>query len=782
MSLNTISNFTKGSSLLYLKDKLKYFKIPNTYLFTVNDWFFKKENILNIIPKKFIGCKLLAVRSSSINEDKKSFSYAGRYYSQLFVDINNKKKLIEAIEKVILKYDKKNIYKNQIILQEMILKPNLSGVIFSREPNTNAPYYVINYDDISRLTNTVTSGSSKFSNKSLNIYREKFYKLRSPRFKKLIKGVREIEKIFNTEELDIEFCIKKLDIYLLQVRPLTNLKKWNKNDEKHFSKTLNLIEKKIRIKSKKTPGIFGTKNVFGQMPDWNPAEIIGINPKPLAYSLYKKLITEKTWAIARERMNYKKPKDQSLMVNFGGLPYINTRLSFNSFLPKELNNTISKKLINHWLKRLKYNPQLHDKIEFEIAITSFSFDIEKKIKVLLGNLFNETEKKIFKTNLTKQFVEILDKSNLGSIDYNLKLVNLLKLKQEKFNYNSSISELIKDTIKYGTIPFAILARHAFISKSILNSLQNLKIISNSDINKFYLGISTVATDFVQDVYYLKKGIITKTKFNKLYGHLRPGTYDIESKRYDEKNYINFFNLKDVKTKKKENFLNNYQKNKIFILLKKFNIKISVDELINYIKKSISSREYAKFMFTKNVSQILKIIKNKNLNRGFNISELSFLEIKDFYKNLTKSDLLIKKNKIFLNKKKYNVSKSIKLPQIIHDKTGAFVAPFQMNLPNYISNKKVTGETFDLNKNSKKKLNNRIILIENADPGYDWIFTYKIKGLITKYGGVNSHMAIRCRELNIPAAIGCGEQIYTRIKSAKQLVLDCSENKINFTDI
>ena len=92
MSLNTISNFTKGSSLLYLQDKLKYFKIPNTYLFTVNDWFFKKENILNTIAKKFLGCKLLAVRSSSINEDKKSFSYAGRYYSELFVDIHNKKK------------------------------------------------------------------------------------------------------------------------------------------------------------------------------------------------------------------------------------------------------------------------------------------------------------------------------------------------------------------------------------------------------------------------------------------------------------------------------------------------------------------------------------------------------------------------------------------------------------------------------------------------------------------------------------------------------------------
>ena len=44
------------------------------------------------------------------------------------------------------------------------------------------------------------------------------------------------------------------------------------------------------------------------------------------------------------------------------------------------------------------------------------------------------------------------------------------------------------------------------------------------------------------------------------------------------------------------------------------------------------------------------------------------------------------------------------------------------------------------------------MIENADPGFDWIFGSKILGLITKYGGVNSHMAIRCAELEIPAGI------------------------------
>ena len=34
-----------------------------------------------------------------------------------------------------------------------------------------------------------------------------------------------------------------------------------------------------------------------------------------------------------------------------------------------------------------------------------------------------------------------------------------------------------------------------------------------------------------------------------------------------------------------------------------------------------------------------------------------------------------------------------------------------------------------------------------------------KYLVTQYGGANSHMAIRCAELGIPAVIGAGEKSF-----------------------
>ena len=43
---------------------------------------------------------------------------------------------------------------------------------------------------------------------------------------------------------------------------------------------------------------------------------------------------------------------------------------------------------------------------------------------------------------------------------------------------------------------------------------------------------------------------------------------------------------------------------------------------------------------------------------------------------------------------------------------------------------------------------------------------------TKYGGANSHMAIRCAELDLPAAIGSGEQLFDSLLHASEVLLDC----------
>ena len=98
--------------------------------------------------------------------------------------------------------------------------------------------------------------------------------------------------------------------------------------------------------------------------------------------------------------------------------------------------------------------------------------------------------------------------------------------------------------------------------------------------------------------------------------------------------------------------------------------------------------------------------------------------------------------------------------------------------NFIGTSDITGKILYLNESNKKNLNNKIIFIESADPGYDFIFTRRIKGLVTKFGGANSHMSIRCAELDIPAAIGVGEKTFEELKDKSTIRLNCKIQKID----
>ena len=194
-----------------------------------------------------------------------------------------------------------------------------------------------------------------------------------------------------------------------------------------------------------------------------------------------------------------------------------------------------------------------------------------------------------------------------------------------------------------------------------------------------------------------------------------------------------------------------------------------------MKNSIAAREYSKFIFSKSVSHVLKIIKNYSKLKKIDKKYFTNLSINYLLTKNIKSKEIIKISKI--NEEDHYITKAIKLPQIIHDGSSPFVVPFQVNVPNFITSKKVEAPIKMISSNTiNEKLDNKIVIIEGADPGYDWIFCHKIKGLITKFGGANSHMAIRSSEFEIPAAIGCGENLFNKIILYDYVLLNC-EDKI-----
>ena len=142
MSIKNLLKKTKGQKLLYLSDKIELFKIPKTICLKCNDLYSSKEHLLN--------SELLVVRSSASDEDGQSLSSAGEYESVLNIPSNDPEKITKAINKVITSYEKKRplLSDDEVIVQEMVQNTSMSGVIFTHDLNTGAPYYVINYDDL----------------------------------------------------------------------------------------------------------------------------------------------------------------------------------------------------------------------------------------------------------------------------------------------------------------------------------------------------------------------------------------------------------------------------------------------------------------------------------------------------------------------------------------------------------------------------------------------------------------------------------------------------------
>ena len=163
--------------------------------------------------------------------------------------------------------------------------------------------------------------------------------------------------------------------------------------------------------------------------------------------------------------------------------------------------------------------------------------------------------------------------------------------------------------------------------------------------------------------------------------------------------------------------------------------------------------------------------------GFTREDLSYININVFKDIYTDSSEIKSKlqESIDSGKKQHLNTSLLCLPPLISEPIDIWAFEWPTTTPNYITQLSVTANiSSDLKKNS---LNNTIVCIPNADPGFDWLFSYPIAGLITAWGGVNSHMAIRAGELRIPAVIGCGEQLFKQVISSKRVSIDCSNRTL-----
>lgn len=784
---------SKAKTLEYLKPLLKLAVVPELMYFSVKEWKETKNSILDNIANKFNN-KSLVIRSSSLNEDTASTSNAGAFESVLGISATNIMDLNSAIEKVIGSYKESLSDKDLVLIQEMISEISASGVITTHVIETGAAYYVLNYDDESGRTDTITGGTK--TAKTVYVQRETPYSMiKSERIIKWLKMIKEVESLCNNCALDIEFAhAKSGQIYLFQARRIAVESSWNKIVSNQIQRSQRFIREFINEYSKLKGSSYGYKTIFGQMPDWNPAEIIGARPRQLSISLYEYLITEEIWSKSRSMMGYQNQKGNSLMVQIGNACYIDVRQSFNSFLPVDLDAKISSKLMDGWINRLDEHPEFHDKVEFEIAQTAKNFTFKSDFENRYSGIIDAEQFLSFDHAVSKLTSNAILGNCNGSLNYALETINALMASQkisnkESFNCDLDILWEAKNKLnrcrEMGTLPFAIIARHAFIAEDLLRSAVKRNAISQSRLEEFRRSIWTISRDLSKDFTSVISGNLSNDLFLNKYGHLRPGTYDIRSLRYDQNKTIFDSTIKSQGNDFHLNFqLSNNEQNNLNELLKEGGLSmISAVHLFDYAQKSIIGREFAKYIFTKDLSDSLELIANWGQKYGLTREHLSYVHLRDLFDLIHKPALNEIADKLYetsqKNKAEYESYQLIHLSYIIRGDTDTYVIPIHRSMANFITNKSIEGKCELLNSIQQNipNLNGKIICIESADPGFDWIFTRNIAGLITKFGGTNSHMAIRCAEYGLPAAIGCGEHLFSQLKNEQKIEINCAEKII-----
>ena len=767
---------SKARNLLALQGLLKNGEVLPLLIFSKSD-LQNKEQIFAQIQS--LNAKCIIIRSSSLNEDSTTNSNAGAFLSIANIKSDDRVAIFDALEKVAHSMPNDN---DEILIQPFLQDIIICGVVFSVDKDNFAPYFCVSFDESGSNT-AITDGSSKES-KNFFAYRGEVDKISDKRMAQLVAMVMEIEKLFECEFLDIEFAFVKQDdkekLICLQVRPLVMQGKLNLFDALP-KEALGRLYRRLENLKEKRWGVLGEDFIFGIMPDWNPAEIIGVRPKRLALSLYKAIITDNVWAYQRDNYGYKDLRSHPLMHSFLGMPYIDVRLSFNSFIPKDLNTQIAKKLVNFYLQSLKNSPELHDKIEFFIVYSCCDFNSPEKLKKLLKHGFNENEIKRLEfalLNLTNNIINPQNSLFRNDIIKAQKLSIAFKsIKNSSYSLIDKIYWLLECCKRYGTLPFAGVARAGFVAMQMLNSLVEIGFLSVKQKENFLNSLHSISKKLSTQSANLNSQ--NADEFLKEFGHLRAGTYNILSPRYD-KAFEKYFSYskKEQKPKKEVFKLSAKQMQELNTLLAQNGLKIDSQGFFDFLKDAIEGRESVKFEFSKLLSYAIELISELGENYGIDKEDMAHLDIENIlmlYSSLySKSPKERFIDEIKRHKAEYELTLALKLPPLLYEPKQVYSFFTQLIVPNFITQKSVTAEVaFENDENVKGK----IVLIKAADPGYDYLFSKNIAGLITCYGGANSHMAIRASELALPSVIGVGEEKFEKLSNAKKLRIECASEQV-----
>lgn len=581
---------TKAETLVALTERLASARVLPSHVFSVSEWQRDPDAMLHAILANPSLTGPLIVRSSAAAEDGSTSSLAGRFTSCRAEA--ERDALARAIETVVTSYGDTTSSKDQVLIQPFLGQTQCSGVAFNRDPKTGSFYDVIDYTFESD-TELVTSGKSGL----LRAYRSAHWargEVHPAPLGQVIALLTELEGLFGEIPLDCEFAVADGQLFLFQVRPLTCAAHPTLTPTQH-ARVGQQVHLAIETLLKPKPDVLGERTILGVMPDWNPAEMIGIRPRPLALSLYRFLVTDHIWAQSRRKYGYRDTRNVPLMISVHGLPYIDVRASFNSLLPAKLDVAPATRLVDACLARLEANPQLHDKVEFDVMPTCHSFRLAERLEQLELSSGDTSEISAALHDLTCGFLRGRGKRQFDIDSGKIRQLTALQKVAVEANQDvpTQLHRLLSDCRRLGTGAFAGLARAAFVGTEFLRSAVMREFVEQAESDALMGSLDTPMASLVLDAHR-----ISREEFVSRYGHLRPGTYDIRVPTYAD-NLDAYIGVPPSGQEVARSLvLSTTSRTRLARALEAERIPTGVEGFLSFIRETITTREHAKFVFTR----------------------------------------------------------------------------------------------------------------------------------------------------------------------------------------